>query len=57
MEKIDVVTTAIRRPILLDLTYQSFFKRIQNLPKVRIILNVDPIGDAKAEDCLKIAKN
>ena len=56
METLDVVTTAIRRPVLLDLTYQSFFKRIQNLPKVRIILNVDPIGDAKAEDCLKIAK-
>ena len=56
MKSIDVITTAIRRPDLLEITYQSFFSKIQNLPKVRIILNVDPIGEANAGECLKVAK-
>ena len=56
MKTIDVVTTSLRRPELLNLTYRSFFSKITHLPKLRIIINVDPIGKADAEECLKIAK-
>ena len=54
--KIDVVTTALRRPDLLDLTYTSFFKQIKDLPDVRLIINVDPIGDATNEEIVNVVE-
>ena len=56
LNKIDVVTTAIRRPEILEITYQSFFSRISNLPKLRIILNIDPLGNGSTSECIAIAK-
>lgn len=53
---IDVVTTGIRRPEILVLAYESYFAgAIQGLPKLRIILNIDPIGDGSAETMRDIA--
>ena len=54
--KIDVVTTAIRRPEILAITYESFFTRIINLPETRIILNIDPLGNGSSSECVAIAK-
>lgn len=46
---IDVVTTATLRPALLDITYRSFTNRLLNqFTRRRLIINVDPIGDAGA---------
>ena len=56
IDKIDVVTTAIKRPELLAITYSSFFSRVKNLPKPRIILNIDPLGNGLASECISIAK-
>lgn len=54
---LDIVTTGLSRPELLDLTYKSFLSGgIKNLPKFRIILNIDPIGRANQDDCISIAK-
>lgn len=53
---LDVVTTALQRPDLLEITYGSFFRRIRNLPPRRIILNIDPIGDGDPDECVAIAK-
>lgn len=53
---IDVVTTAIRRPELLARAYRSYFEvGIRNLPPVRIILNIDPIGHGNTEALVQIA--
>jgi len=58
MTKIDVVTTAIRRPEILDLAYRSYFNGgILDLPKLRIILNIDPIGAGSEEEMVSIAKS
>jgi len=54
-ERIDIVTTALCRPDLLDLTYRTFFGRLLGLPRVRIIINVDPLGYGSAADCVKVA--
>ena len=56
LKKIDVLTTAIRRPELLEITYKSFFSRISNLPRLRIILNIDPLGNGSTSECIAIAK-
>ena len=53
---IDVVTTAIRRPELLDLAYRSYFGGgICNLPNLRIILNIDPISCGSSDQMVAIA--
>lgn len=45
-QRIDVVITATLRPEVLDLTLHSFSRNLLRQPdKVRVILNVDPIGD------------
>jgi len=56
LKKIDVLTTAIRRPELLEITYKSFFSRISNLPRLRIILNIDPLGNGSTSECIAVAK-
>lgn len=55
-DRLDVVTTAIRRPELLELTYRSFFSRLVGLPSLRIIINIDPLGSGSAEACVEIAR-
>ena len=55
-EKLDVVTTALRRPELLDITYSSFFSRLVGLPNVRIILNIDPLGNGDPDHCARVAR-
>jgi len=55
-QRLDVVTTALCRPELLELTYRSFFTRLKNLPEIRIILNVDPLGEADQAECIRVAK-
>ena len=55
-QRLDVVTTALCRPELLDLTYRSFFTRLKDLPEIRIILNVDPLGEADQAECIQVAK-
>jgi len=57
LQKIDVVTTALRRAEILDLAFKSYFAGgITNLPPVRLIINVDPIGDSSVEEIYKLAK-
>jgi hypothetical protein len=56
MKSLDVVTTALRRPELLDYTYTSFFNRINNLPPLRIIINIDPLGSGDTKKCVSIAE-
>lgn len=56
-QRLDVVTTALCRPELLDLTYRSFFTRIKDLPEIRIILNVDPLGKSDQAECVRVAKH
>ena len=56
MDQIDVVTTAIRRPEILELAYRSYFNGgIRGLPRVRIILNIDPIGEGDTDAIIEIA--
>lgn len=55
-QRLDVVTTALCRPELLDLTYRSFFTGLKDLPGIRIILNVDPLGKADKSECIRVAK-
>jgi hypothetical protein len=55
-KKLDVVTTALRRPELLDITYSSFFSRLVGLPNVRIILNIDPLGNGDPDHCAHVAR-
>lgn len=56
MDQIDVVTTAIRRPEILELAYRSYFNGgIRGLPRVRIILNIDPIGAGDTDVIIEIA--
>ena len=56
MDQIDVVTTAIRRPEIMDLAYRSYFNGgIRGLPQVRIILNIDPIGAGNTNEIVAIA--
>ena len=56
MKKLDVVTTALRRSDLLFLTYSSFFNQISDLPKLRIILNVDPIGTSSDKEIIDVVR-
>lgn len=57
LQKIDVVTTALRRAEILDLAFKSYFAGgIANLPSVRLIINVDPIGDSSVDEIYKLAK-
>ena len=55
MAKIDIVTTALRRPELLQITYDSFFSQVSNLPAARIILNIDNIGEGSIDESIAIA--
>lgn len=56
MDQIDVVTTAIRRPEILELAYRSYFNGgIRGLPQIRIILNIDPIGTGDTDAIIAIA--
>ena len=56
MQQIDVVTTAIRRPEILELAYRSYFNGgIRGLPQVRVILNIDPIGTGDVNEIIEIA--
>ena len=54
--RMDVVTTGLCRPELLDLTYRSFFSRMQGLPDLRIIINIDPLGYGDAQTCVQVAR-
>ena len=48
---IDIVTTALRRVDILKLTYDSFLKGgVKNLPPIRLIVNVDPLGNDQTKD-------
>src|SRR5262245_25846729 len=54
---LDVVMTATLRPELIDLTLVSFFRNLfRQLNGIRLIINIDPIGDrhCTAADILKI---
>lgn len=53
---IDIVTTALRRPELLELTYKSFFGKLKGLPPARIIINIDPMGLGSLDASLSIAR-
>ena len=55
---LDVVTTALCRPEVLEMTYQSFFDgwAIKDLPNLRIILNIDPLGEGDPSECVAIAR-
>lgn len=53
---IDIVTTGLIRPELLDLTYKSFLNGISNLPPVRIIINIDPLGGSCANQSIEVVK-
>lgn len=57
MKRLDVVTTALCRPELLALTYRSFFgpAGLADLPSLRIIINIDPLGDADPYKCVEVA--
>ena len=55
--RLDVVTTAIRRPELLRRTYESFLGiGLLNLPSLRIILNIDPMGSGNPDESIRIAE-
>lgn len=55
--KIDVVTTAILRPEIFELALRSYFGGgISNLPELRLILNIDPIGNGGVHSIIKIAR-
>jgi len=44
---LDVVMTATLRPDILDLTLASFQRRfLSQIPNTRLIINIDPVGDA-----------
>jgi len=46
MHSLDIVMTATIRPEVVDLTLKSFFNKFLNqFEKVRLIINIDPIGD------------
>lgn len=54
---LDIVTTGLSRPDLLDLTYKSFLTGgIKNLPPFRIIINIDPLGRSNRDECISVAK-
>jgi len=54
---IDVIVTALRRPELFEMTCESFFTgAIRGLPKLRIVLNIDPLGDGCAKKVEDIAR-
>lgn len=54
---LDVVITATLRPDILDLTLASFKRRfLSQTPNTRLIINIDPVGDAAccADDVLAV---
>ena len=54
---IDVVTTAIRRPEIFKIALRGYFGGgLQNLPKVRLILNIDPIGNGDIQEMVDMAR-
>lgn len=58
-DAVEVVTTATLRPHLLDVTYASFFAGMDlENHTYRLILNIDPVGEAGAtpEDVLTVAE-
>jgi hypothetical protein len=46
MKKIDLVIIATIRPKIFKLTLESFYKNLLRFYKVRVIINVDPIGES-----------
>jgi len=59
MKTIDVTTTALIRPRLLEKTYRSFRENMFGDQKCRLFLNVDPFGDTdeyNQEDVVKVAR-
>ncbi len=56
--KIDVVLIATLRPEILEITLNSFYHKLLKNFDVRLILNVDPIGDKKYTklDIIKVCK-
>lgn len=55
-KSIDIVTTGIIRPEILDLTYKSFLNGIVNLPPFRIIINLDPLGGTCVDESIRIVE-
>lgn len=54
---IDVVTTAIRRPEIFKFALRGYFGGgLRNLPKVRLILNIDPIGNGDIRKMVDMAR-
>ena len=59
MKTIDVVTTATIRPSIINVTYDSFCRKMFSKDyEYRLIINVDPIGDTgfSQDDVLEVAK-
>lgn len=52
---IDVLTTAIRRPEILDQTFASFREKLLKDTKCWLYLNIDPLGDAEPKDVVAVA--
>lgn len=58
-QTLDVVITATLRPEILDLTLTSFQKKfLAQIPTTRLIINIDPVGDASccANDVLAVCR-
>ena len=57
MKQVDVMVTALRRPDVFELMCKSFLcGRINGLPPVRMILNIDPLGHGSSERMIEIAE-
>ena len=56
--KIDLILIATLRPEILEITLNSFYHKLLKDFDVRLIVNVDPIGDTKytQQDVIKICK-
>jgi hypothetical protein len=56
--KIDVVLIATLRPEILEITLNSFYHKLLKNFDVRLIVNVDPIGDKKytQQDVINVCK-
>jgi hypothetical protein len=56
--KIDLILIATLRPEILEITLNSFYHKLLKDFDVRLIVNVDPIGDTKytQQDIIKICK-
>ena len=56
--KIDLILIATLRPEILEITLNSFYHKLLKNFNVRLIVNVDPIGDTRytQQDVINICK-